>query len=98
MKKICHSLFAIAIVNFLVFFVVAINIGGDAVNGKIEDGKYYVANHGKYTQVSKALFTYSRFHVYSVWVTHPVGIIAIGLLSVVEKRKKKDNKMPGPYC
>lgn len=92
MKKFCFSLFVIAIVNFVVFFVVALNIGGDAVNGKVEDGRYFVANHGTYTEVSRAVFTYSRYHVYSVWITHPVGILAIGAYSVLETGKKKDQE------
>ena len=72
-----------------IFFLVALKIGGDAVNGRIVNGRYYVASHGKYTEVSKAVFTYSRYHVYSVWVTHSVGILALaGWLVVKEKRKK----------
>jgi len=88
MKKICHILCTIAIVNFLTFFLIAISIGGDAVNGKVEDGKYYVVNHGKYTEVSKAVFTYSRFHVYSIWVTHPVGVLAMIAWSISRTNMK----------
>jgi hypothetical protein len=89
MKRLCHVLFTVAIVNFLIFFLMALSIGGDAVNGKVEGGKYYVANHGKYTEVSKTVFTYSRFHCYSVWVTHPVGILAMIAWSMA-KRNRKD--------
>jgi hypothetical protein len=35
-------LFFAALANFLVFFAVAIYIGGDAWNGKVEEGRYYV--------------------------------------------------------
>ena len=92
MKVICHSLFVIAILNFLAFIIVALLIGGDAVNGKVADGKYYVAEHGNYTKVTEAVFTYSRYHCYSVWITHPVGILAIGIWSTIDRRKKKDKK------
>ena len=88
-RKICYALFIAAIINFASFYIIAVLIGGDAVNGKVENGKYYIANHGKYTEVSKSVFIYSRLHTYSMWVTHPVGILAMGYLSVRGKRKGK---------
>lgn len=72
-------------INFLAFIIGAAVLDGDAVNGKIEDGRYYVANHGKYTEVSKSAFTYSRWHVYSVFVTFPIAMLC-GLLLEIQKR------------
>lgn len=57
-------------------------LGGDAVNGKIEDGRYYLfgvrSNAGQkvYTEVSEPVFNYSKWHVYSVWVTWPLVMAA----------------------
>lgn len=93
-KILCQGLFAITILNFFVFFVVATLIGGDAFNGKIEDGKYYVASKGTYTEVSKAVFTYSRCHVYSLFVTFAAGICAMAVWSRASKRAGKDKEYP----
>ncbi len=81
---------AVAAVNFLVFAVVALMLGGDAVNGKIEAGRYYLANHGILTEVSYSVFLYSKLHVYSVFVTHPLGMLAGVVLS------RTHNKQPKP--
>lgn len=67
---------------------IAEQIGGDAVNGKAEGGKYFVANHGKYTEVSRETFEYSRRHVYSVWFTHLVGMLAMAII-VRDKLRRK---------
>jgi hypothetical protein len=74
--RICYFVFLAAMLNFVVFFIVAVNIGGDAVNGSVRDGHFYVMNHGRYTEVSEQVFTYSRWHVYSIWITHPLAFAA----------------------
>ena len=69
---------ALAILNFFVFLGLSAHLGGDAVNGKIETGRYYLcgwnAHTGtrSYTEVSAAVFNYSRMHVYSIFVTWPI--------------------------
>jgi hypothetical protein len=78
-------LFFAALANFLVFFAVAIYIGGDAWNGKVEEGRYYVASHGKYTEVSSEVWHYSHAHVISVLITHPVGILAVGVSHALDR-------------
>ena len=42
----------VAILNFVAFFVIGIAIGGDALNGKVVDGPYYLYGHGKLNEVS----------------------------------------------
>jgi hypothetical protein len=88
MKKLPAIVFVIAIVNFLAFIIGAAVLGGDAVNGKSEAGRYYVANHGKLTEVSRAAFTYSRLHCHAVWVTHPLALLC-GLLLFRQKRQER---------
>lgn len=74
--RICESISGIAILNFLLFFVIAWLIGGDAVNGKAEGGHYYLANHGQLTEVSYFVYMYSKLHVYSVFITLPLVVLA----------------------
>jgi hypothetical protein len=80
MKRFCSVVFIIAAINFVAFLIGAAALGGDAVNGKSEGGRYFVASHGKLTEVSRAAFTYSRLHFYAVWITHSSAIICALLL------------------
>lgn len=72
-------LFFIALINFAIFVMVAVNIGGDAISGKVENGRYYLSNHGKLTEVSPAVWQYSKIHAISVWITHPLGLAGAAL-------------------
>jgi hypothetical protein len=74
--RICVSVFAICLVNFALFFIGAVYLGGDAVNGKIFEGHYFLMSHGRYTEVSADIFNYSKWHAYSTWVTHPLAFAA----------------------
>lgn len=43
--------------------------GGDAVNGHIENGQYFLRDHGKVVEVSRAVYTYSYVHAVTVMIT-----------------------------
>src|SRR5712692_3947991 len=79
-ERILYPIFWIACINFIIFWVVGVSIGGDAINGSVEDGKYYLSSHGKKTQVSRELFNYSYIHAISVCITHPSIFVAGFLL------------------
>ena len=89
---ILASVALIALINFMAFFIVVDNIGGDAVSGKIEAGHYYVASHGHYTEVSRALYIYSYIHTVSVFVTYPLFFICGFLLDRKKQRNGSTNK------
>jgi hypothetical protein len=78
-RRLCTIVIAIAVINFLAFVLVAAAIGGDAVNGHAEAGKFFLASHGKLTETTESVFRYSRLHVYSLWITHLLGMIAAWL-------------------
>ena len=84
----------VSILNFVVFVAVASHLGGDAINGKAEGGHYYLFGtrnvNGKkvYTEVSQSVFTYSRWHVYSIFVTWPILMVG----SVVLNKKYKPRR------
>jgi hypothetical protein len=90
--KACNLVIAVGIMNFLIFVAGAIYLGGDAVNGKIEGGRYYLfgvrAESGRkvYTEVDEPVFTYSKWHVYSVFVTWPL-VMAAGFASNRYKKR-----------
>jgi hypothetical protein len=60
----------------VIFVVIALIIGGDAISGHETAGHYYLANHGKLTEVSRMVFVYSKIHATSLVITHPLAMIA----------------------
>jgi hypothetical protein len=91
-KKWCSIIYLITLVNFVAFLIGTAALGGDAVNGKSEGGRYYVAIHGKLTEVSHAAFTYSRLHCYVVWTTFGLAIFCALLFGVGRKPEKKASR------
>jgi hypothetical protein len=90
--RACTWVIVVGILNFLIFVAGAIYLGGDAVNSKVEGGRYYLfgvrAESGRkvYTEVSESVFTYSKWHVYSVFVTWPL-VMAAGFASNRYKKR-----------
>jgi hypothetical protein len=72
---------SLPILNMGAFIVVATYLGGDALNGRVKDDHYFLFAHGKYTEVSQAVFNYSRIHAYSVRLT--VALYGLAILIVV---------------
>ena len=76
-----------AIVNFALFVAATIILGGDALNGRIEDGHYFLGDHGQYTEVSPAIYWYSAIHAGTVLLTLPiVAIMALSTRAYVRRR------------
>lgn len=80
LPTLCHTIMIVGFVNLVLFVAGTFYVGGDAWNGKIEDQKYYVwgyhNGHKGYTEVSRGVFEYSRWHVYSLMVTWPFVLVA----------------------
>lgn len=88
MKYLAFSLVAIGILNFACYVAISLALGGDAVNGKIENGHFYLGEHGHFTEVSSSVYGYSRIHTHSVWITHPLAFVG-GFLLYREEQKSK---------
>lgn len=89
--RVCYAIFLAGWLNFLFFWIAAVTLGGDAVNGKVEGGHYYLDSHGHLTEVSRGVFMYSRIHTYSIFITHPLAILA----AVVGYQIKESNEKSG---
>jgi hypothetical protein len=72
--------------NFVVFFITAVTLGGDAINGKAEGGRFFLGNHGKLPEVSRETFNYSRYHAWSLIITHPMAFVAAWRAKVARYR------------
>jgi hypothetical protein len=88
--KLCNVAMVVGVLNFALFIAGTIYFGGDAWSGKAEGGKYFLwgpYNGVKtYHEVSRAVFSYSRWHVYSVMVTWPLVLLAAFASSRVKTR------------
>jgi len=78
----------LGLLNFLSFTVIYAFIGGDAANGKIDNGRYYVRGHflrhgteGQLTEVSASIWAYSYIHSISIWPTSGAVLCAMLLLA-----------------
>ncbi len=76
----------------MIFVATSFYLGGDAFNGKVEDGHYYLSGYSAktgrkgYTEVSERVFTYSKWHVYSVLVSWPLMIATTMAANAIRKR------------
>ena len=81
---ICIWIIFGGLANFIVYTVAYSYIGGDARNGQVRSGKYYVGGHfihgldGQFAEVPKGVWIYSYLHSISIWPT-----IAAVLLSTL---------------
>lgn len=64
-----------AILNFFAFIMALLFLGGDALNSKQEAGRYFLGQHGKMTEVSAAVFAYSKWHAISSMLLIPVAML-----------------------
>ena len=86
-QTLCKILFAIAFVNFGIYWLAAVYLGGDALSGGIRNGRYFLMNHGAYREVSEAVFNYSKWHARSIWITHPMAFAAVAFLLHLRREK-----------
>ncbi len=64
--SIIRAIAAVSAVNFVVFVAMTFYLGGDALQGYSRDGHYFLGRHSTFTEVSPAVFDYSRWHAITV--------------------------------
>jgi hypothetical protein len=82
------TFFFTCLLNMVVFFLTSVLIGGTAQNGKLENGKFYVGEHSRYTEVSKTMYEFSRTHFLFTIITFLPTLLAVLIL-----RKKMPNSL-----
>ncbi len=72
-RRVGWILAAGGMVNFFIFSAVGQHIGGSAFNSDVaHGGRFYVAQYGHLTEVSKATWIYSYLHTLSSMGTWPL--------------------------
>ncbi len=71
---------AMTVYGLVTFVAETQQLGGDALNGHVQDGRYYVADHGRYTEVTADQWELSRSHEIRMLVMQPIAVVAMGFL------------------
>lgn len=74
---VCITLFILGLLNFMAFWMISLAIGGDA--DTVENGRFFVASRGRFTEVSELTWNYSYYHTRSLWISHPVAVLSIAM-------------------
>jgi hypothetical protein len=72
-KWVVYPTTALAMLNFFAFFEGSIYLGGDALNGYVQTGHYFLCAHGHCSEVSSPIWHYSYWHAYSSFL----GIVLV---------------------
>jgi len=64
-KRVIYPTAALAILNFIAFVLGSLHLGGDALNGYVRAGHYFVCAHGGCFEVSSAVWHYSYWHAWT---------------------------------
>jgi hypothetical protein len=73
------------LLNFVAFVAIALYLGGDAINGRVVNDHYYLANHGVYTEVNHTVFLYSKIHAPIFMVTHLLLFVYLGISYLLKR-------------
>ena len=77
-QSFIKSAFTIGMANLGLFLVSLCLFGGEAINGMIKYGHYYLASTNSlkpYVEVTQTIFTISQLICYSAVITGSVGVI-----------------------
>jgi hypothetical protein len=72
-KWVVYPTVALAMANFFAFIGGSIYLGGDALNGYMQAGHFFVCAHGHCSEVSSPIWHYSYWHAYSSFL----GIVLV---------------------
>jgi len=64
-KWIMSATGLLAALNFFAFVFASGYLGGDALSGYVQEGHYFLCNHGACTEVGQSVWTYSYWHALS---------------------------------
>jgi hypothetical protein len=91
LQKWLLAFFLAQFLNFFTFAGVSGILGGDGLNGKIEDGAFFVSSHGNYTQVTRIEYQFSRLQAETTIALHIPAFLCF--LIVARKWKGKSRSM-----
>ena len=78
--------------NYGIWLKESLDLGGNALSGDVRDGHYYVANKGRYVEVTPEEWEHNRVHTLSIFGTQPPMLISLGYLvwTAARRRRSRD--------
>ncbi len=95
-KLIIYVTASIVFPNFLVFWLVAVYLGGDALNGYVQNGHYFICAHGVCKEVSRSVWNYSYWHAISAIAGHMLIFTEAAVLVTTKDIELDFNNPSGP--
>ena len=71
LHRLTRALLLLALADFLAYAIFSVAIGGDAADGVVREGRYFVSNHGALTEVGRGVWVLNRAQGYSLFALWP---------------------------
>jgi hypothetical protein len=80
-SRLSSPALVLAVANFLLFAGISLAIGGDALNGKVEQGRYFLwGRHQAYLETTRQVYWFSKVHGFSVFILPPLALLVQSLV------------------
>lgn len=76
-QKVYGWIFVVLTINFVVWAISSAILGGEALDGKILDGRFFLHARSGYTEVSAATFAFSRNYAVVTVALGPLCLLAV---------------------
>lgn len=83
--KYAYVFCVLTVLNMTVFGITIMFLGGDALGGKIEEGRFFVSNHGNLTEVSQSVWLFNYYHAIFTVVTIPLALVSFWIACQLDK-------------
>jgi hypothetical protein len=75
--KVCAAIGVCCLINFGVWGYLDMKNGGNALNGSVENGRYFFSEHGVQTEVSAETWRFSRVYTKVTILLFAVGAVSL---------------------
>ena len=82
-----RAMWVIWLANAIICFAGSEYLGGDALNGRVEAGHYFLSDHGRLTEVSQGVFAYSWWHHVSLYALPPLTMVIWAAVSRMKRKR-----------
>lgn len=91
LRYLPHLIVYLGMLNFMLFFLSMLLLGGDGLSGKVEAGYYYLGNHGAYTEVIYPVYLLSRLWGIAFFATWPLVMLSALFAWGINHSRKDDD-------
>ncbi len=74
--KLAQWSLALFLIDFFFFLLTSLYLGGDALTGHVEDGRFFLNDHGIANEASETIFRFSQMLELSVLALFIVAIVS----------------------